>query len=153
MTDNRATALRSREQSIVLLIVGSLLTVGGSAQALLVDSLSPLQRGLFVTMAVLFGGYGVFRLARCGAYVMDKGVRVVNPLRTHFVPWEAISCFSIRRVGFYPGMGVIERKDASIVPIWGIQVPNPMTRPKNRAAQRLIEELNGVIPGRDSGVR
>jgi hypothetical protein len=42
-------------------------------------------------------------------------------------------------------MGVVARKDATIVPIWGIQIPNPMTRPKNRSAQRLIEELNRVL--------
>jgi hypothetical protein len=145
MSNNYQRAFRSREQSTVLLIVGSLLAVVGAAQALLADGLSPLQRGVFVTMAVLLGAYGVFRLARCGVYVIDNGVRVVNPVRTRFVPWETISRFSIRRVGFHPGMGVVDRKDATIVPIWGIQIPNPMTRPKNRSAQRLIEELNRVL--------
>jgi hypothetical protein len=51
----------------------------------------------------------------------------------------------IRRVGFYPGMGIVERKDATIVPIGESKIANSMTRPKNRSAQRLIEELNGVL--------
>lgn len=102
--------------------------------------------------AILMGYFTVFRLARARVCVLRDGVKVVNPLRTVFVPWHRISRFSLRTWGlFYTPIGHVDLKDGSSVHILGIGAPNPGTRPRNQSAQRLIEELNDMLTKVRSG--
>lgn len=141
---------RSREQSVVLVILGALVLLAVPTKVLgtLSNGLSTAQRIGFSLAAVAIGSFLIFRLARCGAYATDAGIRVVNPFRTRFVPWTDIRGFSVRRAGYFPGVGNVDLNDGTSVRIWGIQIPNPLTRPNNASAQRLIASLNRLLAER-----
>jgi len=79
---------------------------------------------------------------RAGAYANDEGVRVRNIRRAVFVPWDEIKQFSVGQLGILPKIGILERNDGQKIGIWGIQGPNPVVRPNNRAAELVIEHLN-----------
>ena len=82
------------------------------------------------------------RLARCGVWVDEKGIRILNPLSTTHVSWSSVKGFSLKPYRAVFKTGYVDLTDGTAIHIWGIQPPNEMTRPRNRSAQRLIEELN-----------
>jgi hypothetical protein len=99
-------------------------------------------RVAFAAIGVSLGLFMLLRLARAGAYVFRSGIRIKNPFASDFVPWELIQRFELRPWGPFPRMGHAVLGDGTMTHIWGIQSPNPMFRPKNRATDELIAKLN-----------
>jgi len=85
------------------------------------------------------------RSARAGVRVDDEGAHIMNVVRTIHVPWHEIVRFSIGSHGMLPKTGIVDLRGGERIAIWGIQAPNPVTRPKNRSAERLIEALNAEL--------
>ena len=102
------------------------------------------QEAIFLPMTWLY-----FRSARAGIYVLDGGIRIVNPLRTSFVEWDAVRCFRRGEGGFFPKVAFAVLCDGTEVRIFGIQGPNPATRPHNRDAEHLIDQLNAALSRRN----
>jgi hypothetical protein len=123
--------------------------VGISAFVLVVALVSPGVAVLYRMLACIFGlavGWlWVWRLALAGVYVRAEGVRLVNPWQTRSIPWNDVRAFTLERWGLFPAIGVVELTDGSRIPIFGIEAPNPLTRPRNRDAQKLIDELNHLL--------
>ena len=140
---------RSREQSIALFVIGVLLSgyflVGvfqtGDSVNWVVDLL----------LAGLTFSFFVLRLARSGVYVRGDRLRIVNPLRSLNVPLAEVTHFSIGRHGVFPLVGLAHLEDGTKIGMWGIQAPNPLLRSRNRSAQRIIDELNGLLSNRPPG--
>jgi len=95
-------------------------------------------------MAVL-GFVGTHRGARAGARVDARGVTIVNPRRSVTIQWSMLEGFSVGAKGLWPRVGIAHLRDGSSVTIWGIQGPNPRTRPENRSAEKLIDALNAHL--------
>jgi hypothetical protein len=144
---------RSKEQAIgiaLFALIGSSLAV---AEALTIDgtAVSTLERVLWVTLGLAWGAFSLLRGARAGVYVIPEGVKILNPLRTTFVPWSRLARFTLRRWGPFPLMGHAVLTDDSSVHIFGIEAPNPLTRSRNQSAQKLIADLNAVRELAQSG--
>jgi hypothetical protein len=137
--------VRSREQAIGIAVVGGVSSILGLAEALSRPEVGAPRTVASVTIAVAWGAFCILRAARAGAFVTRDGVRILNPLRTHFIPWNRIDSFSLRRWGLAPLMGHVNLKDGTSTHIFGIEAPNALTRPRNQSAQRLIAELNEIL--------
>jgi Bacterial PH domain len=131
---------RSSEQVVGIAIIGSVVTI-----IMLVQAIVAFNQGapwwLISAIAFLFAILS-WRGANAAVYAEQHGVRVVNPLRTELVNWSEIERFTLGRYGPWPHVGLIELRNGSRRHIFGIQAPNPLTRPKNRGAQILVEQLN-----------
>jgi hypothetical protein len=142
--------VRSRGQSIGLTLTGVFVALGFPLEALKpAGQLNLWIRGSFAVLGVSLGWFFIFRLARSGVFAYRDGVRILNPLGSRFVPWEETQKFKLGTWGLFPRMGYAELTNGSEHHIWGIQAPNPLFRPRNRSADRLIAELNELM--RDHG--
>lgn len=95
---------------------------------------------VLILMILAIGWFFIDRCALAGAYVDPNGIRVKNPLRSTAIPWREIKGFSLGIFWWFITARADLRNGES-VHIWGIQPPNPLTRPKNRSAEKLIEAL------------
>jgi hypothetical protein len=131
-------------------LIGSALAV---TEALTIDGadVSAPERVIWVILGLAWGAFSLLRGARAGVFVIRGGVRILNPFRTTFVPWSRIARFSLRRWGPFPLMGHADLTDDSSIHIFGIEAPNPLTRPRNQSAQKLIAELDAVRKLAQSG--
>jgi hypothetical protein len=141
--------LRNREQAITLIATGfgfCGLLLGWMA----FSSERSLREKLLFCVAVVipYTGFVVLRLARAAVHADDSGITIVNPFKTRQVAWNAIDRFVVDRHGIYPRIGLVELKDGSRIHLWALQGPNPLGRPRNRIAERLIDTLNELL--RDS---
>jgi hypothetical protein len=137
---------RSRGQRVLIMLAGYCGTayVAILGLALIgVPSAGPGAAALLL-MAVL-GFIGTHRSARAGARVDAHGVTIVNPRRSVTIQWSMLERFSVRPKGLWPRVGIAHLRDGSRVTIWGIQGPNPRTRPENRSAEKLIDALNARL--------
>lgn len=154
-TGRRLGTFRTREQAILIGITGVILIIAVPVQSLSADAegnrLSPGEAIFFVGLGVPLGLFMVLRVARSGVVAFERGCRVVNPLRTRFIPWTEIAGFSLRPWGVFPLVGQVDLKDGSSVHVFGIEAPNPLTRPNNRSAHRLKDELNSLRSKLTSG--
>ena len=144
---------RSREQSVVIALFGGIISAVIVAEALTTDvsNVSQPERMVWIICGLGLGAFVLLRAARAGVYVLPEGIRIVNPFRTRFVPWRQIAQFSLRDWGPFPLMGHVDLIDHSSEHIFGIEAPNPLTRRRNRSAQKLIAELNEVLDLARSG--
>jgi hypothetical protein len=76
--------------------------------------------GLVCVPFVVFSGFLIFRVSRIGVHLSRTGLRVVNPLKTFFIPWEQVQSFSVR-TGGWRCIG-IDRMDGESIPIRGLGV-------------------------------
>lgn len=139
--------VRSREQSLVLLAIAVIAPLMVSVRLFSGDASTELSLGArvgFMVLTILLAAFA-FRLARSGVVVTERGVIIKNPICSHSFRWEEIVGFSLRRRGLFPGIGHVDLKDGRAIPIYGIAVPNTLTRPNNRSAQDLVTELNGLL--------
>lgn len=143
----------SKEQSVGIAVFGGLGSAVMVAEAIAIDSpnVSLPERVAWIAVGFGAGAFFLLRAARAGVYVLPEGIRIVNPFRTKFVPWRQIARFSLRRWGPFPLMGHVDLADHSSEHIFGIEAPNPLTRPRNRSALKLIAELNEVLDLARSG--
>jgi hypothetical protein len=82
--------VRSREQAIGIAVVGGVSSILGLAEALSRPEVGVPRTVASVVIAVAWGAFCILRAARAGAYVIQDGVRILNPLRTRFIPWNRI---------------------------------------------------------------
>jgi hypothetical protein len=133
---------RTWEQSIgvgILGVIGStFVTLGGLAMSMAPTAVV----GVLMTLVGVLGYLGTWRAVRAGVRADEHGVVIMNPLRSTTVPWAEVERFSVGAHGLWPRVGIVHLRDGSTVAIWGIQGPNPVVRPKNRSAERLIVSLN-----------
>lgn len=97
-------------------------------------------------------GVAALRFAGAAAFTAADGVTIRQAFRSTRVPWSEVKRFTLRRRGLFPLIGILEREDGTNVPIYGIQAPNPMTRPGNMEAQREVLGLNAEL-ARAKGIR
>lgn len=143
---------RSKEQSVGIALFGVISSALMVADAITSDAhMSLPERVAWIAVGLGWGAFCLFRAARAGVYVLSEGIRIVNPFRTKFVPWREIAQFSLRQWGPFPLIGFVDLTDHSSEHIFGIEAPNPFTRPRNRSAQKLIAELNQVLDLARSG--
>ncbi|MGH2716911.1 MAG: PH domain-containing protein [Thermoleophilaceae bacterium] len=143
----RTYRVRSQARVGVLVAIALVLFVlvrGGIAAA-------ETGKAWIVPVALLIVAPGIWlglRTARARIRIEDGGVRITNVLRTVVVPWEAVDRFSIGPRGLLPRVGIAELRNGRRITIWGIQGPNPLTRPKPGEAEEIIEELNRALARR-----
>jgi hypothetical protein len=144
---------RSREQSVVITLFGGICSIVAVGEAIAIDDpdVTRPERVAWIICGLGLGAFSVLRAARAGVYLLPEGIRIVNLFRTKFVPWHQIAQFSLRDWGPFPLMGHVDLIDHSSEHIFGIEAPNPLTRPRNRSAQKLIAELNEVPDQARSG--
>jgi hypothetical protein len=80
-----------------------------------------------------------------GVHIEADAVRIVNITRTLRIPWRDLEGFSIGQRGILPRVGIAHLRDGRQITIWSIQGPNPLTRPKNRDAERMMDDLNAEL--------
>jgi hypothetical protein len=147
MSGMRRRVVRSRDQSLILLAIAIIAPLIAFVQLSDEEASAALSLGArvgFMLLTILLAGFA-FRLSRSGVVVTEKGVIIKNPLRANSLRWEEIVGFSLRRRGVFPGIGHVELNNGRVIPIYGISIPNPITRPNNRSAQLLVSDLNGVL--------
>jgi hypothetical protein len=86
----------------------------------------------------------VFRWARAGVFVVQDGVRILNPLKTIAVAWQDIRCFRVGAHGIWSKIGIVELSDGREIVLLGICAPNSLTRPTNKIAESLVSDLEKV---------
>ena len=89
---------RSKALAIVNGVVGGVLLPVLSIGTIVYDApkASPANRVGTITFCVLVGAFVLLRVAPARLCVLLDGVRVVNYVRSRFIPWEDISGFSLR---------------------------------------------------------
>jgi Bacterial PH domain len=91
------------------------------------------------------------RASLTGVHVEEGGVRIVNITRTLTIPWRNLERFSVGQRGILPRVGIAHLRDGRQIAIWAIQGPNPLTRSKNRDAERMMDALNAELDARRVG--
>lgn len=86
-----------------------------------------------------------FRAGRARVEVRDSSVRIVNPLRTVTLPACDIAHFVVGASGLLSKVAIAHLRDGQHLRAFGIQGPNPATRPANRDAETLVDALNRRI--------
>jgi hypothetical protein len=89
--------------------------------------------------------WAAWRLFRAGVRVSPEAATIVNIRKTIVVPWTDIDHFSLGASSIAPKVGIAHLRSGGQIVVWGIQGPNPAARPKNRSAERLIDELNAEL--------
>jgi hypothetical protein len=101
--------------------------------------------GILATVPLfLLAWFIVFRWARAGVFVVQDGVRILNPFKTTAVAWQDIRCFRVGAHGIWSNVGIVELSDGREIVLLGICVPNPLTRPTNKTAEALVSDLEEV---------
>jgi hypothetical protein len=136
---------RSKEQGVVIVIIALSASTAIVAPWFATPRHSWVGRAASIVFAGAFAFFSLFRCARAGVFIEEKGIRILNPLSSARLPWTEIERFSIEPYGVFPQMGQAELSKGETVHIWGIQAPNRLLRPRSRGAQDLIEALNEVL--------
>jgi hypothetical protein len=138
------TVYRSKGQAVAAAISGGVLVVVGC-----VVFAADLARGADLSVVILtpltiipLGLFLVLRCARAGVHTRDDGVSIVNPRRTINLQWSDIQRFVVGPKGFFPRIAIAELRDSRKIGIFGIQGPNPATRPGDGSAESLVDSLN-----------
>jgi hypothetical protein len=98
---------------------------------------------VMVTLGI--SGYFLTDRAVRGIRVSDSGVVIMNPTRSTEVAWADLERFSIGSRGMYSRTGIAHLRDGSSVAMWGVQGPNPLTRPGESSAERQVDALNARL--------
>jgi hypothetical protein len=101
---------------------------------------------------LLLAWFVVWRVARARVCVLSRGVRIFNPLRSVFLPWDKIESFSLHPWGLiWSPIGHAELKGGEAVHIFGIAAPSAGRWPKKQSAEKAIAELNEILETAHSG--
>ncbi len=97
----------------------------------------------YCTVAVLLAAWALFRVARCGVFIEEDGVRVLNPLSTVHLKWSEIAHFEFSSYGACS----IKRIHGRSVAIVGIQQAGwqALTNKTNTDEAKMIAELNALL--------
>lgn len=88
------------------------------------------------------------RGAYAGVFIQESGVRIVNLLNAVSVPWSDIERFELKGAGIRSRNAAAKLHDGRLLTIFAIAGPNPITRPNNRSAERLVDDLNAELDRR-----
>jgi hypothetical protein len=93
--------------------------------------------------AALLGCWPILRLSRCGVYIEDEGVRVLNPIHTVHLKWPEIASFEFASYGACS----IKRVRGRSIGIFGIQQTAWDARrgKKDTDEAKMIAELNTLL--------
>jgi hypothetical protein len=119
--------VRDREQSGVILVA----VMGSSAVLLIMATLGPRDPLPLLFFTAAWSWFGIGRCSLAGVRVEETGLRIRNPLRTHRVQWGEIVGIKVGSKGIWPRVALVELVGGRSVHIWGLQGPNPLTRPKS----------------------
>jgi hypothetical protein len=100
---------------------------------------------------LVLAAWSLLRVARCGVYVEDGGVRVLNPLSTVRLRWSEIARFELKPYGAC----LVKRVQGRSVGIFGIQQTAwaAQRRKADTPEARMIAELNALLDADRAGVR
>jgi hypothetical protein len=156
-TNNSPKVLRTRSQSVGILVVGVigcvvLVYMGLSPKPqTAVHDVPTAARAIICIVAVLVLAASL-RLASCAAVVRRDGVLIRNPISTQLVRWDGVSRFRLGRHGVWPMICILERASGDTVAIWAIQdLGLAARRPGKGAASRLVGSLNAVLGANGPG--
>jgi hypothetical protein len=77
--------------------------------------------------------------------VVDRGVRIVNPLSTRTFSWDEISEFKLARWRILPRVCFVVLKDGRMHHAWGISGRNPAFARHDPRAEGPVAELNALL--------
>ena len=139
--------MRSRDQALAIYVigpVGSLLTLaaalGPHEHEWTLDM--RIAQILGIVWAIVFLAWAWLRLARAGVLVEERGIRVVNPLRTHCFAWDEVELFGLGDGTSSRQVAHVKLTDGRTVPIFGITGPNHFVRDPDAKAPGLVRQLN-----------
>jgi hypothetical protein len=94
-------------------------------------------------LAIVFSAWVATRWSRCGVFVEDSGVRVLNPISSVRLRWAEITSFQLASYGSCS----VKRVDGEPVPIFGIQQTAwDARRGKTDTEEaKMIAELNALL--------
>lgn len=94
-------------------------------------------------LAIVFSVWVATRWSRCGVFVHDDGVRVLNPISSVRLKWAEITSFQL--VAY--GSCLVKRVHGRPVPIFGIQQTAWDARKgkKDTDEAKMIAELNALL--------
>jgi hypothetical protein len=107
---------------------------------------SPQQKARVLPIEALglgFAAWAGIKVPRCGVYIEDDGLRVLNPFSTVSLKWSEIAHFEFRDYG----PCAIKRVHGKTVAITGIQQSAWAARrgTANTQTAKLIDELNALL--------
>lgn len=112
------------------------------------DTVDPSRKddAIWLGIALLLGfNASCLRAILARVVARNHDVVVRNVFRTHRFKWSEIDCFTIEPSGLFPLVGVLNLKSGEKRRASGLAAPNPLGRPNNRTAQKLIDELNVLL--------
>lgn len=134
------TIYRNRLYATFIAFIAVLFLVAGVAAAAFREG-DLLERGLPLAPVALLSAFCLLRLARAGVYADERGIRIVNPLRTVTVPWEHVTRFRLGASGGFPTIAFADLVDGERIQIWGIQARSRSV-PARRVPEELVDALN-----------
>lgn len=134
------TVYRNRQYATLIAGVAVIFACGSLLAAIVRDGSTGARFGPVVPV-VLLSAFCLLRMARAGVYADEKGIRVLNPLRTVRIPWERVHRFSLRPYKGFPAVGFAEMVDGERLQIWGIQARSHTTAAR-RVPEEIVEALN-----------
>lgn len=146
-----ATMYRMREQVWGIAVTGVVMTAGMVGLCV-----TGIQAGKAAAVCAIVLGFwsaivfGLWRAIRTGVRAGPHGIQIRNVFTTFDLRWDDIAGFHIGPHGAWPRVLVITLGDGRTRRAWGIQGPNPATRPNNRSAERVAEQLNDELHARTS---
>jgi hypothetical protein len=132
------TVYRNGSYALLIAVVATLFLIA-SVVAASVNGGPWAPVGVVAALAV----FCLLRLARAGVYADADGIRVLNPLRTQWVPWEHVLRFTLKASKGFPAVGFAELIDGREIQIWGIQ-----SRSGTVNARRIPEEVVAALNAR-----
>jgi hypothetical protein len=144
----RPRVYRSRDQAVLIALFQPLLGFVIVVVAYQPERFGPPTNGVeWFALLYAVGGtaFAWLRLARCGVTVRPDRLTVRNPLRTTTLTWDEVAEFRLERWRLWPRIAVLQRTDSTLLPVVGIQAPNPTYRPNDMSAQRLVDQLNAEL--------
>ena len=127
---------RNSSYALLIAVVATLFLVASVVNVLVNDG-SWTAVGVVAALSL----FCLLRLARAGVYADDRGIRVLNPLRTVKVPWDHILRFTLKPHQGFPAVAFAELIDGREIQIWGIQSRSATVAAK-KIPQEEVDRLN-----------
>lgn len=146
-TRKRTLAYRTPDIQVVgLAIAGAIAALNGAA---IWVSIIDRDYRLSVPKAFILALPAMFvRFSMTGINLTDDTVLIRNVRRTHRLPIADIANLRVGRKGLWPRVAIVRTVSGREICAFGIQGPNPITRPNNRRAENQVAEINREIAAR-----
>ncbi len=143
MKHTRTKARVYRSTAVAFFFAYGSLVFGGLFAFFAANSLDEPFVFAYWMAGVLLAAWGLLRIARCGVFVEENGVRVLNPLSTVHLRWPEIARFEFSSYGSC----LIKRVHGRSVAIVGIQQAGwqALTKKTDTDEAKMIAELNALL--------